>query len=168
MWRPERGHNRRIDKSGWECFDRDPDPDPAAFVPGTKKKNDVTCSAGRDLHAKTLWRQSALRCASKMYASFSCLATGAFSIHTTSHLRWRDMSHLQSPKSQPRNGGFSLFFPCYHGEFRRIARDDLVHYPTVQFSTSSHGNPTLHTHVNSDKAKIPLHGADGVSAAIFR
>lgn len=78
------------------------------------------------------------------------------------------MSHLQSRKSQPRNEGFSLFFPCYRGEFRRIARNDPVHYPTVQFRTSSHGNPTLHKHVNSGKAKIPLHGADGVVAAISR
>lgn len=71
-----------------------------------------------------------------------------------------DMSHLQSPKSQPRNGVLA-FLPVLS---RRIPTNckgrPCAFYPTVQFDTSSHGNPTLHTHVNLSKAKIPLHGAD--------
>lgn len=113
----------------------DPDPDLAAFAPRTKK---TMRPAGCDLHIKkTLWAElskTVLRCAWKMYASFFLLGYRCLLHldHLTSKME-RDMSHLQSLKSQPRNRGFSLFFPCYRGEFRRMARNTL--YVTPQFSS---------------------------------
>lgn len=117
MWRPERGHNRLIDKSG--CCDRDPNLDPAAFVPGIKK-SDVTCSAGRDPNAKTLWEFTicfTMRVENVCIVFLLGYRRLLNPYDLTSEME-RDMSHLQSPKSQPRNGGFSRAITANSGELQ--------------------------------------------------